>query len=184
MLKNEILKLRESGLSYLEISQQLNCSKSTVCYHLDKTQKSKAIRRNQQRRAKHPFIQKIERFSTLKTSINQSYKSIHEWRKLIQLKIEKFATMHKQREVYCKPSFTVEDVINKFGEKPKCYLTGDEIDIYDTKSYHFDHIQPRSRGGSNDIDNLGICTKQANQAKNNLTYDEFIELCKKVINNT
>ena len=61
------------------------------------------------------------------------------------------------------------------------YLTGDKIDIYDTKSYHFDHIIPLSKGGSKSIDNLGICTKEANMAKYNLTKDEFVELCRKVV---
>lgn len=78
-------------------------------------------------------------------------------------------------------SFTVDDVINKFGEKPKCYLTGVEIDIYQTTTYHFDHIVPVSKGGDNSINNLGICTKMANMAKTNMTYDEFVELCKKVV---
>ncbi len=77
--------------------------------------------------------------------------------------------------------FTADDVIKKFGENPKCYLTGDPIDIYKPSTYHFDHIVPISRGGTNTIDNLGICTKAANQAKHSMTHTEFIDFCRRVI---
>ncbi len=83
--------------------------------------------------------------------------------------------------MYQTPTFTVEDVINKFGENPKCYLTGEQLDIYQPRTYAFDHIIPASRGGLSSIDNLGLCTKQANMAKSDLTPDEFYKLCKKVI---
>ena len=80
-----------------------------------------------------------------------------------------------------KLAFTPDDVINKFGESPVCYITGKKIDIYNTKSYHFDHKLPRSKGGLNTLDNLGICTKQANMAKNDMTEDELIQFCKDVL---
>lgn len=75
---------------------------------------------------------------------------------------------------------TVDELLKKFGTKPKCYLTGQEIDIYQPKTYEFDHKTPRSRGGNNNIDNLGICIKNANRAKHDMTPDEFINLCKMV----
>lgn len=77
--------------------------------------------------------------------------------------------------------FTVDDIVKKFGENPRCYLTGDPIDIYQPQTYHFDHIIPVSRGGSSDISNLGICTNVANQAKHNMTHAEFIDFCRRVI---
>ena len=35
MLKNKIKILRKQGKTYNEIAKELDCSKSTVCYHLD-----------------------------------------------------------------------------------------------------------------------------------------------------
>lgn len=57
------------------------------------------------------------------------------------------------------------------------------INIEETRSYHFDHIVPRSRGGNNSLENLGIATKEANNAKNDMTEEEFIDLCKRVLQN-
>jgi CRISPR/Cas system Type II protein with McrA/HNH and RuvC-like nuclease domain len=65
----------------------------------------------------------------------------------------------------------------------KCYLSGRHIDVNDINTYEFDHIYPRTLGGSNTFDNLGITRPEANRAKNDLTVDEFIELCKDVLIN-
>lgn len=78
-------------------------------------------------------------------------------------------------------NLTVDDIIKKFGENPKCYLTGDLIDINKTRTYEFDHIIPKSRGGENTLDNLGICTKTANRIKHDMTPDELINQCKKIL---
>ncbi len=80
-------------------------------------------------------------------------------------------------------NFTVDEVIEKFGENPRCYLTGERINIHKPRTYQFDHIIPKSRGGTSDIDNLGICTKQANLAKSDMTLDEFMNLCNVVLQN-
>lgn len=102
------------------------------------------------------------------------------WTQFI-LKIAQFFKDRKNKMKYRPPTFTVDDVINKFGENPTCSLTGQKVDINNTKSYHFDHKLPVSRGGDNSIDNLQILTREANQSKSDLTNDEFIELCKTVL---
>ena len=43
-----------------------------------------------------------------------------------------------------------------------------------------DHILPRSKGGSDDLDNLQWVTKQINDAKGTMTQDEFIGMCRSV----
>jgi 5-methylcytosine-specific restriction endonuclease McrA len=44
-----------------------------------------------------------------------------------------------------------------------------------------DHIIPVSRGGDNSLDNCQILSKEVNQAKSNMTDEEFIEMCKRVV---
>lgn len=61
-----------------------------------------------------------------------------------------------------------------------CYLTGDTIDLNDPKSYSFDHIVPFSKGGTNELHNLGLTTRAANMAKSDLSVEEFVDLCEKV----
>ena len=82
-----------------------------------------------------------------------------------------------------KSNFTVEDVVEKFKDNQKCYLTGLPIDINQPRTYHFDHIIPVSKGGSNYIDNLGITTKKANMMKSDMTVDELLDICKLVLEN-
>lgn len=72
------------------------------------------------------------------------------------------------------------DIINKFGTKTKCYLTGTPIDL-EKDNYCFDYIVPVSKGGTNDLSNLGITIPIANYSKSDLTVEEYLELCKKVL---
>lgn len=76
---------------------------------------------------------------------------------------------------------TPEEVVEKFGYETICYLTGAKVDLRKPQTYQFDHIIPRSRGGDNSINNLGISISEANKAKHSLTPEEFIELCRKVL---
>ena len=78
-------------------------------------------------------------------------------------------------------NYSCQDVINKIGENPICYLTGAKIDLNKPETYHLDHIIPASKGGTNDLHNLGICLKEANYAKNELLLDELYELCEKIL---
>ena len=78
-------------------------------------------------------------------------------------------------------NITLDDLIAHIGDSPICYLTGRTIDITKPRTYQFDHKLPRSKGGENSLDNLGITTKEANQAKHNMTEEEFVQLCKDVL---
>ena len=46
-----------------------------------------------------------------------------------------------------------EFIEDKF--KSKCYLSGREVNLDSASSFHFDHIVPKSKGGTNELDNLG-----------------------------
>ena len=178
-LKEQIINLQIEGKTRPEICKMLNCTKSTVCYHLTNGQKEKTRLRTIKRRNKHPYIKKIENFRGSNQTNRKQKNLLHKWKKLISLKIQGFHT-NRETDIMESLTFTVQDVIEKFGENPTCYLTGDKINIYEPRTYAFDHINPVSRGGTNDINNLGTCTRAANQAKSDLTLDEFYELCEKV----
>jgi CRISPR/Cas system Type II protein with McrA/HNH and RuvC-like nuclease domain len=127
----------------------------------------------------HPYSKKIYCFRNSKKVNNSKPKSLSHWRKTLTDKICNFREIKGTK--LKSSNFTVEDVINKFGEKPKCYLTGQQLDIHDSSSYHFDHIIPRTKGGNNTLSNLGLCSKDANFAKSDKTPEEFIELCRQVL---
>jgi len=94
----------------------------------------------------------------------------------IQHKINHFIQKDKHNK------FTVEDLYTKFGQYTQCYITGTYIDLSKPETYHFDHIIPKSKGGINHIDNLGICIPQANLAKSALDYESFVQFCRAIVN--
>lgn len=59
-----------------------------------------------------------------------------------------------------------------------CALSGVPIDLL---TCEIDHILPETRGGSDELDNLRLVCTRANEAKGNMTDDEFFELCRNVI---
>jgi 5-methylcytosine-specific restriction endonuclease McrA len=95
----------------------------------------------------------------------------------------KIVRFHRDKKLWKYPpmTFKVKDLLEKIGDNPVCYLTGRKIDLLDGKSYHLDHIIPKNKGGTNTLDNCNIACKDANQAKGNLLYSEFILLCETVL---
>jgi 5-methylcytosine-specific restriction endonuclease McrA len=177
-LKDSILSLKSQGKSYAEIQKTLGCSKGTIAYHLGDGQKEKTRNRTRKHRKFHPFVMKIEAFKGSNT-VRKGRIPTHKTNKLLYDK-----TMDFQKDGVkniMSQTFTIEDVKNKIGDTPTCYLTGEPIDVNKPRTYHFDHIVPRSRGGSNTLDNLGVCTKKANMSKQDMTKDEYIEHCKRVL---
>lgn len=105
------------------------------------------------------------------------YQKVHANRGLPN-KIVLFRREHPNRD----PLLTVENVIAKFGDQPKCYLTGTPIDLSQRDTYALDHIIPLARGGDSSLANCGLTTRQANQAKHDMTKEEFVILCQSVLN--
>lgn len=179
-MKEQILELREKGYSYKQIVAELGCSIGTVAYHCGDGQKEKTKQRVSRSRLENPLAKKFYVFrarefeaprETIEASLLRGLKE----------KIRGF-----QRRVGSKlgernNTFTASDVLDLHGESPICYLTGDKIDLNKPSQYSLDHIVPAARGGSNELSNLGFTTKQANMAKSDMTLDEFIELCIKVL---
>lgn len=178
--KDQILKLRSEGKSYRQIQSILSCSKGTISFHLGQGQKERSSLRGKiNKKNEHPYLKKLTHFFDDRPKSKNRIPNSSAKRK-IRFKIEKFFRV-KNMPKYNPPTFSVKEIIEKFGEKPICYLTGRSIDIYDTKSYHFDHIVPVSRGGENTLDNLGVCIRQANLAKHDMLPEELINLCKEII---
>ncbi len=181
-MKEQIQKLRAEGLGYKKIAKLVGCSRSLVVYYCDTNAKDKLKIRMRQRRSKvHPYKTKWVKFTESrkpKEKVDSIWKE--PIRHKIYNKIIRFQNNSRSKYMNLK-EITVDDIITKFGEHPKCYLTGEDIDIYKPTTYHFDHIIPRSKGGPNTIDNLGICTKNANQAKHDMTPDELIQFCKNIL---
>ena len=115
---------------------------------------------------KKPYIQKPSKESDIKTILKNKIIRFHRDKKLW-----KYPTM----------TFKVKELLNKIGDNPTCYLTGRPIDLLDGQSYHLDHIIPKNKGGVNSLDNCNIACRDANQAKGNLLYNEFIALCEEVL---
>ena len=179
-MKEKILELRQLGWSYKKIAAEVGCAKSTVAYHLSDQVKKLAKLRTQKRRSKHPYIKKLENFFYKDHSPSPKKRTACNTRSLIKDKIKRFHNGQNDM-THNKSTFSVDDVLEKFGENPKCYLTGKDIDISQPRSYQFDHKIPRSRGGDNSLDNLGIASSKANRSKSDMTPDEYINLCKQVL---
>lgn len=175
-IKEQILTLRAQGKSYNEICDILKCSKGTVCYHCCDGQKQKQNARLQLRRKNNPLIAKIECFNHCKIGSQERLNIQNTTQKRIYLKLHGFYYEKGKNN----QMITLEQFLEKVGPNPKCYLTGTPIDLSQPGTYQLDHIIPVSRGGTNDISNLGLTTKQANKCKSDMTDIEFIEFCKKV----
>jgi len=155
-LKEQILNLRNEGKSYKEIEKELGCSRSTISYHCGEGQKEKAYQRVKKQRTLHPWLYKQEHFVNRYKGENVTYNSKY---------------------------FDREKLQEYLDSVTECYLTGRKIDSSDITTYQFDHIIPLSKGGESTFENLGITTPEANYAKGNLSVDEFIDLCKDVLEN-
>ena len=180
-VKDEILRLRKLGYSYPQIQHKLQCSKGTISYHCGEGQKDKTCqRRITNRNKQHPLARKIENFikptHQKQNNILQTNRTIN---KIIYQKIAVFSRLNNKDYNYM--SFTAEEFLKKIGDNPKCALTGRKINLLDSRSYQLDHIVPRSKGGDNSLDNCQLACREANQAKHELTTEEFIALCREVI---
>lgn len=180
-VKDQILELRDRGYSYRDIQNKLKCSKGTISYHCGEGQKDKTSNRRKSRRNKqHPLKTKLERFLyRSKCSNKNSQENNRKLNKILYQKIQTFST--NNRREYNGMSFTVEDLLNKIGDKPVCALTGRSIDLLNSRSYQLDHIIPKAKGGDNSLENCQIACREANQAKHDLTLEDFVSLCREVV---
>jgi len=184
--KDKILELRSQGHTYNYIKDALGCSKGTVAFHCGPGQKEKSRVRMMKNRKKNPLLTKIHQFCFHGKTVNGHCGQTNKDKKIaikIRDKMNRFFR-NKDRKTYGESMFSVKELLEKIGPNPVCYLTGNPIDLNKTKSYHLDHIVPKSRGGDDSLENCQIACKEANQAKGDLLVEEFLALCKKVIRHT
>ena len=63
-------------------------------------------------------------------------------------------------------------------QKGLCAISGVKLG----RDAQLDHIIPVARCGTNDLTNLQFLAPEINQAKSSLLMDEFIEMCRRVVN--
>lgn len=170
-VKQQILELRSEGKTYNQIKDILGCSKGTISYHCGDGQKEKYKETRKRNSGTHIVSNKIDSF--YKKQLKFADKTLFFQRG--------FGDNSKRRNGKYVKTFNCKDVIEKFGKKTQCYLTGRTIDLYEPNTYHFDHKVPCSKGGDSTIDNLGITCKEANMAKSNMLLEDFFNLCKEVL---
>ena len=175
--KDKILKLRSEGKSYREIQSILGCSKSTISYHCGNGNEKKRVKSDIKKRK--PICKKVSSFKTRCSRAN--YKSLRAKVKTFKRRSQSKGNKTNTIVNSISKNYTCQDVIEKFGNNPTCYLTGKPIDLEKPESYNLDHIIPASRGGTNDLKNLGLCIKEANQAKGDLLIDELRNLCEQIL---
>jgi 5-methylcytosine-specific restriction endonuclease McrA len=172
--KQDILKLRKEGRTYKEIQDELGCSKSVISYHCGegKTEQKRVKKRNASE--DHKLSRKVSAFKCRAS------------KDLFRGKLKTFKRRNPKNRTHTivnnlSKNFTTQDVLDKFGKNPACYLTGTPIDLSKPETYHFDHIIPASKGGTNDLSNLQICLKEANNAKSDLSLKDLYDLCEKIL---
>ena len=160
---DKIHELRDKGMSYNQIATMTKCSKATLSYYFGSGGK-KAVRDRQRKNRKELGVLRA-RLESWELD-NGKLPRHNVFRKTKQDRKNRIEESRKY----------LEDTFNG-----KCYLSGRPFDLDDTGTFHFDHIIPKSAGGENHIANLGVCVPEANQAKSDLSVDEFLELCKDVL---
>ena len=182
-MKEDILRLRAKGKTYNEIKKELGCSKGTIAYHCGKGQKDKAKKRQNKRR-ENVLLSKTDRFKYRYTDNGLDRPKGSKSKKNAVEGVRKFQKRDNKIRIGVNKdidkTFTWEDVIDKFGEDTVCYLSGEELNLFENE-YQLDHINPAGRGGDNNFNNLGILHRTVNLMKHNLTPEEMVEWCKKIL---
>lgn len=183
ILGKNIIELKNSGLTHSEISKILNCSKSSISYYTNFTTKEKGKinhkRLLEEDSIRYKMNKHLDNFKSRIYNKNRIIASTN-FRKKIGMAILKFK---KRNMVNVENNYSIDEAIQHLGGiKTKCYLTGKEIDLT-SDNYCLDHILPVSKGGTNELDNMGITIPEANYSKAALSLDEYLELCKTVLIN-
>ena len=102
---------------------------------------------------------------------------------MIKEKLSKFETGYKSSKIDRTVPLDRDRAISKILSTTECYLTGRPINVLNREEWSLDHKHPRSRGGTNSIHNMGVAASLVNRSKQNMTVQEFIDMCHDVLKN-
>ena len=162
---SQIKLMKKSGLGYKKIAKKLNLPRSSVRYYLDPNGKEKSRLKMTRWRNKNPLKNKLLK---ARNAIRDKVKS---FKRSSKTKLERSTRSDVDSKLF----------LNEMMNNPVCYLTGVKINLNNPEDFQLDHKIPKSRGGSNNVDNLGLCCSWVNRAKWNMTTEEFIAMCKLVV---
>jgi len=98
-------------------------------------------------------------------------------KEVLRSKINHFSTLGtKAKRMGYKFMFKLKELIKKIGDDPRCYWTGRRINLNSRRSYHLDHLIPKSRGGDNSLKNCVLACREANQGHGDSLPEEYIKL--------
>jgi len=178
ILGPKIKALRLQGYSYKDIQNTLNCSLGTISYYLGKGQKEKTKKRRAN--VPHSTYIHVKRINTFQNPIIRTQRKLNPKTSYTHRQMSK-AISAKASKFQKNAAFNYKDVYAKYGDHFQCALTGRPLSWNKPQEYEYDHILPISRGGNSCIENLQIVCTDANRAKNDLTEEEFLDLCKEVV---
>jgi hypothetical protein len=142
-VKEDILRLRKEGKTYNQIVDILKCSKSVISYHCGKNGTEK-MRVKASAKNRNPLCRKVSGFKTRCSRAN--YQTLQSKLKTFKRKSSKSGNHTNTIVNSVSKNYTCKDVVNKLGKNPRCYLTGQKIDLNKPQTYNLDHIIPTSKG--------------------------------------
>lgn len=181
-LGKRIVELRTKGKTYSQICSELNCSKATVCYYCNPVHKEQ---KKEYKITKYdPSVRKlvdiVYNFRNRETKDRIRFEN-SDFKQGFRTRVSNFVTNWERYNSMKNKRFNYKDVLDYIGGwETTCYLTGRKLDLR-KDDYEFDHIIPISKGGSCELDNLGVTCAIANRSKSNLSVEEYIQLCKEVL---
>jgi len=178
ILGPKINALRLQGLSYKDIQNTLGCSLGTISYYLGKGQKEKTKQRR--KNVSRPTYIHVKRTNSFQTPTIRKQKKLNPKKSFTHREMTK-SISDKASRFQRSSAFNYKDVYAKYGDHFQCELTGRPLTWNEPHTYEYDHILPVARGGNSSIDNLQIVCIDANRAKNDMTEEEFLDLCKEVV---
>ena len=164
-IERQIKDLRSQNFTYRQIAAEIGCSIGVIGSVLSGAHIA---------------------YGTKEKKPKKKYKYVHNAnpsiKRIISLRLGNFRGRQKDGSIGRKNcSLSTQDVLDKIGTNPICYLSGRVLDLSDRNTYALDHIVPATKGGDNSLDNLEIVHRDVNRAKNNLLNNEFIQLCLDVV---